>query len=149
MSRNGMSIFLVVAVMISACTRSSGIIYTPPALEGEWIVRMTQSGGIMGMMRSIEVAADGRYVAADQRAGDIVKGEFTEDELKDLMDMVAALEFTSSLSTAECADCFMFNVEIQGSGQKMIVQADDLSLEDSGLEALVRFLSEKMDSALQ
>jgi hypothetical protein len=150
---NGMSkfnfILVLAALLVAGCARSSTNTYTPPALEDDWSVNMTLSGGIAGLMRTIEVKADGRYTVADQRAGNTASGELTEDELARLEEMLSTLEFSTSKNPSACADCFVYDIEIISGGQKMIVNADDVTLGDSGVGPLAQFLRGIMDSALQ
>jgi hypothetical protein len=110
---------------------------------------MTQSGGIMGLLRSIEVSSDGKYAVIDERAGNTVTGELTNEELATLHDLIAGFEFAAPKIPAVCADCFVYDVEIESGGKKMIVKADDVALPDSGMESLVDFLRSIMDSALK
>jgi hypothetical protein len=140
---------MAIALLITGCKQSSGIAYTPPPITEEWTVSMTQSGGIMGLQRSITVTSDGKYTVTDERAGNTVKNKLTEAQTTELQDLVTSLEFTAPKKPAICADCFVYDVEIQSNGQKMIVQADDIALPDSGIAPLVDFLRGIMDAALK
>lgn len=149
MFRIKLLIFTVIAILLAGCAKPSGVTYTPPALEDDWSVRMTLSGGIAGLLQNIEVKSDGRYIVTDERARNIVEGELTAEELATLEELVSALEFSAQEIPTGCADCFVYDVEIESGGRKMLVNADDVSLSDSGLGSLVQFLRGIMDSALQ
>ena len=142
-------ILVLAALLVAGCTRSSTNTYTPPALEDDWSVNMTLSGGITGLMQTIEVKADGSYTVADERTGKTASGKLTEEQLATLEEIISTLEFSTSKNPSACADCFVYDIEILSGGQKIIVNADDTTLGDSGVGTLAQFLRGIMDSALQ
>jgi len=142
---------LVTALLVSGCAPSPKTVPSAlPVLDGEWTVKMTRSGGIMGVMRSMEIYSHGSYVITDDRSKQTLTGELSEDELARLKGIVASSEYAGmdKPGTSGCADCFVYDLEIQGGGSKFIVQLDDVGLPDSGLETLVIFLRELIDRAL-
>lgn len=142
-------IFILAALLIAGCRQDPGVPYTAPTLEGEWSVSMTLSGGIAGLMRNIEVSSDASYTVTDERAGNTVAGRLEETQLASLEELVSTLEFNAPKTPSACADCFEYRVEIASGGGKMIVEADDVTLGDSGIGSLIQFLREIMDSALK
>jgi len=142
---------LATALLVSGYAPSQKTITsTLPVLEDEWTIKMTQSGGIMGVMRSVEVYSDGGYVITDDRSKQTFTGKLSEEEFAKFKEIVASSKYASmdKPGTGRCADCFVYDFEIQGSS-KFIVPLDDVSSPDSGLETLVIFLRELIDSALQ
>lgn len=143
---------LAAALLVSGCASSPKTVTSAlPVLDGEWTVKMTHSGGIMGVMRSMEIYSDGSYVITDNRSNQTLTGELSEDELAKLKGIVASSEYAGmeKPGTGGCADCFVYDLEIQGGGSKFILQLDDVSLPDSGLDTLVIFLRELIDRALR
>ena len=63
------SLFIILLLM--GCAQSTAAYPNPetetptstslPILSGDWKIKMTHSGGIMGLLRSVEVSADGKY----------------------------------------------------------------------------------------
>lgn len=142
---------LATALLVSGCASSpKNVTSALSVLEGEWTIKMTQSGGIMGVMRSVEVYSDGGYVITDDRSKQTFTGKLSEEEFAKFKEIVASSKYASmdKPGTGRCADCFVYDFEIQGSS-KFIVPLDDVSSPDSGLETLVIFLRELIDSALQ
>lgn len=136
--------------LLSACAKPAArVTYTPPALEDGWSAQLALSGGIAGLLRNIVVQSDGSYVVTDERANRVVEGALTDSELASLEEMIASAQFTAPEIQAVCADCFVYNLEIESGGQKMIVSADDVSLGDSGIGEVVQFLRGLMDAALK
>ena len=81
---------LLMTLLITGCGPASmpGPLNTPTtepsASGGDWTIKMTQSGGIMGLSRSIEVSSDGNYTVVDERTNKTVTGELTANELSEL-----------------------------------------------------------------
>ena len=143
-------IFLAAVFLLAGCSlQKAEATNVAPVLEEDWSVKMTLSGGIAGLMRTIEVKADGSYTVTDARAGNTASGELTEDELARLEEMISTLEFSALNNPSACADCFVYDIEIVSGGQKMVVNVDDVTLGDSGVVRVVQFLRGIMDSALQ
>ena len=121
-----------------------------PALDGEWTISMNHSGGIMGLIRSIEISSDGKFTVMDERTKKTVTGKFSSDELSKLLKQVSSSKYISpSKPEPVCADCFVYDLEIQGNGKKFNVQLNDISLPNSGLEPLVDYLRSQIDVALK
>lgn len=140
---------VLVLLTLAGCKGSSEVSYTAPVLSEDWIIRMNQSGGIMGLRQNIETSSDGDFWVVDQRTHQTASGTLTEPELARLRELATDLKFTPPEIPAVCADCFVYEVEIESGGRKMIVSADDVSLGDSGLGELVQFLRNIMDRTLQ
>jgi len=121
-----------------------------PALEGEWIVKLSHSGGIMGLLRSIEISSNGKYTIRDERAGKIIAGVLTTDELSRLKEQVASSEYrpASKPDGRGCADCFIYELEIHDNGKKFSVQLNDVNLANSGLESLITYLRGLIEAAI-
>lgn len=131
-------------ILISSCS-SPEITYTPPPIEGDWSVRMIQTGGIAGVNRAIEVLSDGSYTVYQQAGAEGVKGQLVEAQLTQLEELINNLEIASIRTNSMCADCFEYNIEIQSSGgRKLVLELDDLTLPDSGAGELVTFLQNLM-----
>lgn len=132
---------LLAIILISSCS-SPEITYTPPPIEGDWSVRMIQTGGIAGVNRAVEVLSDGSYTVYQQAGAEGVKGQLTEAQLTQLQELINNLEIVSPQTDRMCADCFEYSIEIQSSGgRKLVFEFDDLGLPDSGAGELVTFLS--------
>jgi len=121
-----------------------------PSLDGEWTISMKHSGGIMGLSRSIEISSDGKFIVVDERAKKTVNGKLSLEDLLKIKEEVSTSEYISpSKPESICADCFVYDLEIQGTGKKFTVQLNDISLPNSGLESLVGYLRNQIDMALK
>ncbi len=121
-----------------------------PALEGEWTVKFSHSGGIMGLLRSIEISANGKYIILDERAGKKIAGQLTTDELSKLKELVTSSEYrpAGKPDGMGCADCFIYDLEIYDNGKKFSVQLNDINLTNSGLESLITTLRGLIEAAI-
>ena len=146
---------LVFALLVVGCgatppTTAPAATPTLPTVVEQWTLKMTHSGGIMGLMRSIEVSSDGIYTVTDERTNKTASGELSKDEIAAMTKMVAdAQNITGEKPEMTCADCFIYDIEIQSNGKKFAVQLNDISLPESGMKDLVTSLRELMDSALK
>jgi hypothetical protein len=140
--------FVVLAACGPAPRTPSQELATPSA---DWTtIKMVQSGGIMGLLRTIQISRSGSFTLTDDRAGKNVNGQLSPAELSRLTDLAASLAFTPpSKPEMGCADCFIYNFEISSPTGTVTLQANDISLPESGLQPLVVFLQGIMEQALQ
>jgi hypothetical protein len=137
-------------LLLSACTAAPTTATLPentntpepatgnlPALNGSWTISMTHSGGIMGLMRSVDVDSSGAYTVQDSRGEQSFTGQLSDEELANLIQVVNATEYNASGKPHGCADCFVYNIKISGEGGKFSAQVDDTSMEESGLTSLI------------
>jgi len=157
MAKRTFFLLWIIALLVTGCSIANYTpekvlntpAYTPPPLADDWTVSMTQSGGIMGMLRTITIQANGNYTVTDERATNTVNGTLKEADVSKLRTMVTNANLAVQKTKTICADCFVYDISIQSSGQKMIATLNDMSLPDSGMEELIGFLSSVMDSTLQ
>lgn len=117
--------------------------------QENWTIRFTQSGGIAGMTREMEISSDGQLKVADDRTGRDASGQVSGAELTRLHELVNSLNYNAQSGPTTCADCFIYTLEISsGSGKPFTAQADDVSLEASGLMPLVEYLRTLMEREL-
>lgn len=150
--------FLLLAAVLAACGPVSpvpeGPFVTPPpsprlistrvilSTPARWnSVTMRQSGGFVGVSRMIQVASDGAFVVRDERAKIEFEGRLSREKMAELNEFLLAVSHIApSDAPSACLDCFIYSVEIFSAGKPMRLQADDMSLPNSGLAPLVEFL---------
>ena len=152
---------LLFSILLSACSGSTPIqqpLSSPKPLPtqqqasdltGTWTVEMQLSGGIAGLSRSIEITSDGAVIVKDERNGKTMKRQLTSDELTQFASLVksASLKSTSGGSTG-CADCFIYNIKMTSDSRNFSAQYDDVSLPDSGMSSIVKYLADLMSRML-
>ena len=119
-----------------------------PLLQGEWTIKMIHSGGIMGLLRTIEISSDGSYVVMDERAGRTEQGQLSPEELASLVMRVSSMLYSAAAGPYSCADCFIYDIEIFGAEKPFTARVDDVTLEESGLGPLVTDLRAIIDREL-
>lgn len=161
MMRTVLLFVLLSSILLSGCTQTTipepaqaplpESTPTSSKSTGEWTVTMTHSGGIMGLSRSIEVSSDGRFLVTDNRTNKSTTGELTADDLSKLDNLLTSIDNRSAGKPGGmvCADCFVYDLEIQGGAEKIAVQLNDISLSGSGYEPLVTQLRGLIDAALK
>jgi hypothetical protein len=153
---------LLVSLLIASCGQSTALepLNTPtteapastlPAPGSEWTINMNHSGGIMGLMRSIEISSDGKFTVVDEKMDKTITGELSADELAKLNEEVLSSEYipASKPNGMGCADCFLYNLEIYTNGKRAVIKLNDISLQGSGLQPLVNYLRGLMDTTLK
>jgi len=140
---------LLFSILLTACGNPKPTPQPLPTLSIKWMVKMSQSGGFAGISRSIEISSDGAVTVKDERNGKIGKRQLTADELAKLTDLIRSASLKSPTgSPTECADCFIYHIEINSDGGKFTAQLDDVSLPDSGMKFLVGYLVKLMGQTL-
>lgn len=120
-----------------------------PTASADWTaIKFTQSGGFIGILRTLEISRDGTWTAADGRDNTTVDGKLTDAELAELSDLVTSLSIKSDKQSGVCADCFIYSLEISSSGKTLVAEADDVNLGESGLGPLVDFMTTLMSKAM-
>jgi hypothetical protein len=153
------SLFIILLLM--GCAQSTAAYPNPetetptstslPILSRDWKIKMTHSGGIMGLLRSVEVSADGKYTVTDERASQTFSGELGANELAKLVEVISTSEYISPSGPEGmvCADCFVYDLEIQGSDSTLTIQLNDINLPDSGMAPVVGYMRGLIDKALK
>ncbi len=124
---------------------------TPLPIVAEWTVKMIHSGGVMGLMRTVEVSSDGNYTVTDDRTNNKVISKLNGANLATLNNLIssAELQIPDETRPTVCADCFIYDIKIQSEGKNITTQLNDITLPGSGMEGLVAFLRELTDKALK
>jgi hypothetical protein len=144
---------LMMLILISSCStvKSEKPVPQPlPSPSDTWAVNMTQSGGIAGVLLTVEVSNDGQLKAEDQRSHRSITETLptqTTNELKKLVFSIPAS--TGRLQQSACADCFIYDLEIQSVGKNIKIHVDDVTINDSGAQELITTLARLRDSALK
>jgi len=155
MFRKILPLILIIALLSTGCTVSPTIIPaatpTQPGITAEWVVKMTQSGGIMGLMRSVVVSSKGNYTVTDHRTKKEVTGRLGQIELVNLNESItkAKLPSPEKPTIGICTDCFIYDIEIINNSEVFTIQMNDISLPDSGMEDLITFLRDLTNMALK
>lgn len=122
-----------------------------PAPNGEWMVKMRHSGGIMGLSRSIEISADGNFTIVDKRTERTINGELSAAGLSKVEELISSSNHVSPTKAKgmACTDCFIYDLEIRTDGEEFSIQLNDISLPESGLASLVDYLRNLIDTTLK
>ncbi len=151
---------LIFTVLVSACGPLLPVTSAPlaplatqslPDLGESWTLKMSHTGGIMGLSRSIEISSDGKYTVTDERNNTTSEGQLSADEASKLKNLLATSLQSSSPRglSGTCADCFIYEIELKGASKTYAAQVDDVTIADSGLEPLITFLRGVMEKALK
>jgi|GEM_PF-542157 len=111
-----------------------------PELSGDWQLQFRQSGGYAGLSRTLEISTTGAMNIDDGRSAQKKTAQLTPEKLAELTRLVGYATFKRPPQPPGCADCFLYNLQLTTSAGVYLVQVDEVSLSDSGLQDLVDFL---------
>ena len=135
------------APLPSAPAEPTGLAMELPALSGDWHIKVTQSGGIMGLSRMLEISSGGEMAVTDLRSNKKNQVTLTADKLAELTKLVEATKYQPVSVPSGCADCFIYDFDISGGGKKFQVQLNQIDLANSGLQPLADFLGDYLNGA--
>jgi hypothetical protein len=122
----------------------------PPPPTGAWTVKLTQSGGSIGVLLTVDVSSGGALTAQDQRSGRSVTNTVPRETIAQLDQMISNVEVPIPTGgPSGCADCFNYTLDLTSSRGAIKVQVDDTTIGASGLEALINLLQQLRDEALR
>lgn len=156
MHRKTLSVFLLVGMLaLSACMKPGAVHDpgpTPAAQNGEWFIAFTQSGGIMGMSRSMTVSSNRAFTIKDNRSNLNIEGQLTLDETGKMQHFLDGFDYAPPQDQPGmvCADCFVFDLQIQTSVREEAFHAvyNDLNINESSAAELIDMLRAIMDREL-
>jgi hypothetical protein len=120
----------------------------PPT--GAWTVKLTQSGGFIGVLMTVDVSSGGALTAQDHRSGRSVTNTVPPETIARLDQMISkATEPLTIGKSSRCADSFNYTLDLTSTRGAIQVQMDDTTIGASGLEALINLLQQLRDDALR
>lgn len=158
MSKQSRSLVLIVCLVFLtlACATLTRPLLNPapaaqslPALEGDWRIKMVQSGGIMGMHHEMELTSDGTLTVANPQQDFQDSLTITPAAMQELKDLVAKTSYQPLQEPMSCADCFIFDLEITNDSETFRLEIDQINAPDTGLEPLIVFLRQLTESGLE
>ena len=117
-----------------------------PQLTGAWHIRLAQTGGFAGVSRTLEISNSGEMTITEERINKNKTIQLPPDKFAMLKELVTTSEYRPITQPMGCADCFIFNLQIDNGSEKFQVQLDQVNLPNSGLEPLVGLLGELLNS---
>jgi len=117
-----------------------------PKLTEDWHIRMAQTGGIAGVSRTLEISSSGVMTIINERSNKQNTTQLPPDMFAMLKEVVASTVYRPISQPMGCADCFIFDLQIDNGKEKFQVQIDEVNLPNSGLESLVGLLGKLLNS---
>jgi hypothetical protein len=120
-------------------TSPPGAACSPPE---KWNVQFNRSGGFAGVDESLTLDSGGRIEVQSERPPVDEKSTISQDQVATISEFLAqACPFEIDAGKDNCADCFVYELNIQMDGQTYSVQASDVTLTED-LHPLVDALSQ-------
>ncbi len=113
-------------------------------------IQMSQSGGIMGVSRRIQISSDGKYKINDERAQINLDGALSAQEMERLNSLIGKVDgITTPQTRPMCADCFVYTLEIQRKEKTFQIELSDMAVNGSRFEEVIVFLQGLIKSRLK
>ena len=135
---------------LSACGGAHAFPPSEPTPDRDWTMKLTQTGGFAGVHFVIQVTSAGEMQAEDQRTGRTATLYLQPSELSELDSLRQALMAQPvPRPPSACADCFIYDLQIESKTGAIRVLVDDTTLASSGAQALIEHLRQLRDQALR
>jgi hypothetical protein len=148
-----MLFLLFSGIFLSSCGASKSTKSIPqplPSPSDKWSVKMTQSGGIAGVLLVVEANSHGQLIVQDQRSQKSISTTLTSQAAAELKNLILNIPATiTALPPSACADCFIYDLEIQSQGRNINIHADDVTIKNSGVGDLITELMSIRNGALK
>ena len=153
---------LFISLILSACAGMPASTQVPEPLEtpadststacsspSTWKIQYNRSGGFAGFNESLTLDNGGRLKIESERPPTDAERLLSDDQVKAITDLlVQACPFEIPADKGACADCFLYDLNIQMDGQMYSVQATDVTLTED-LNPLVSALSQLLQDTAQ
>ena len=107
-----------------------------------WTVQFNRSGGFAGFNQSMTLDNGGNLTVQSERPAVDMQKTLSDDQVKAITELlVDACPFDSGTDKGNCADCFLYDLDIQMDEHTYSVQASDITLSD-GMQPLISALSQ-------
>ena len=146
-------ILLITMYFVTSCNSLISKTSVPqpfPSPSDMWSVKLTQSGGIAGVLKTVEVSSDGQLKAEDQRSHRSISKTLPTQTIDELHQLIFSIPAAGGrLLQSGCADCFIYDLEIHSAGKNIEIHADDTTLNGSGAQKLISTLIGLREGALK
>jgi len=127
-------------------TRSSSSACNSPS---SWTIRFNRSGGFAGFNETLTLDNGGNLTIQSERPPVDVQKIISEVQVATFTELLSqTCPFDVALNKGTCADCFIYDLEIEMDGQTYSVQASDVTLSEE-LQPLVGALSQLLQDTSQ
>jgi hypothetical protein len=141
--------FLTILIFFTSCGQLKPIPQPLPSPSGNWTVKLNQSGGIAGVLLTVDISSNGQLNAEDQRSLRSVTQTLPAQTITKLNQMVSGISMSPrSFPPSGCADCFIYNLEIQSEAANVHLSVDDVTMKDSSAVDLIAYVITLRDDAL-
>lgn len=104
---------------------------TACSLPAQWSIELNRSGGFAGLNESLTLDSGGSLQVQSERPAIDVQKQISQDQVDEITDLlVQACPFEIELPKKECADCFVYNLDVRMDEHTYSVQISDLTFNE-------------------
>ena len=152
--------WIFIAVLLSACAIRSEIqLSTPsptkltvnsPQPSSSWELEFNLSGGFQGYQRISNLLNTGKLTVVDENNDQQVSVQLDQEEMDKINLFLVNIEkLRFDLQPPYCADCMVYELNLQRDGINLHAILNDLNLNESTLKPLIIELMQLQEQALK
>ena len=143
------TVFLISCAWVTASTPMPEPAGTPTSPSStacsspsNWTIQYNRSGGFAGFNESMTLDSSGKLTIQSERPPSEEERVISEDQVKAITDLlVQACPFEVEPEKGDCADCFLYDLNIRMDDHTYSVQASDVTL-TGDMQSLISTLSQ-------
>jgi hypothetical protein len=146
--------FIILSIMSASCASAGTNSSHSAERQEKWIIEYTISGGFAGIRRQLIINSSGYLTATDQKLKKDERQQISQNQLAEIINILEHLNYSlhtenASKLSGRCADCFIYTLSITAGDRKGKITLNDLSLQGSKYNELIRLLSTMLEQALK
>jgi len=154
---------LFIGILLSACggmpadnsmpdsvgTPTSSVSNSACGQPSNWTIQYHRNGGFAGFDEFMTLDNGGKLTVKNERPPTDLQKTLSDDQVKAITELlVQACPFETTPDKGTCADCFIYDLDIQMDSRDYSIQASDVTL-SKDLQPLVSELSQLLRDAKQ
>jgi hypothetical protein len=153
------TLWMLVINLLSACVHN---VETPPSTapliptvenspqpSTSWEIKFNLSGGLRGYQRVIRLSHLGELIVVDEKTNQQVSVQLAQEEMNKFNQLLVGFEqLQSDKQPPSCADCMVYELDVQIDGRNFHAVFNDLNLNETSVKLLINELVKLQEEAL-
>ena len=120
-----------------------------PQPNTSWEIKFKLSGGLRGYQRIIKLSYLGELIVVDEKTNKQVSVQLAQEEMNKIDQLLVGIEqLQSDIQPPSCADCMVYELDVQIDVRNFHAVFNDLNLNETGIKPLINELVKLQEEAL-